>query len=180
MTLPTKASVLLLASGLALSACGFHLRGSGEGAKLAQKLYIEGPGTNGSFLSTFGTALTDVGGGIVGTPIAASGIIHLYRATYVRQPITLSRTGRANGYDLSYRIVYDVRSPKGEVLQTRREFEVKRDYFNDQTLPLAQLAEEAQIREEIEKEAAQSLLRRVINVFGRLPEASPAPPEKKP
>lgn len=180
MTLPTKTLILLLlASCLALSACGFHLRGSDEGAKLAHKLYIEGPVTEGSFLSAFGTALTDVGGGIVKTPIAASGIIHLYRATYVRQPITLSRTGRANGYDLSYRIVYDVRSPKGEVLQPRKEFEVKRDYFNDQTLPLAQLAEEAQIREEIEKEAAQSLLRRVVNTLRQLPEDGP-PLEKKP
>ena len=146
---PHKTHALILIASLALSACGFHLRGSEGGAKLAQKLYIEGPGSGGNFQSVFSTALTDVGGGIVKTPIAASGIVHLYQATYLRQPITLSRTGRANGYDLSYRIVYDVRSPKGEVLQTRKEFEVKRDYFNDQTLPLAQLSVERLIRQKV-------------------------------
>jgi len=168
-----------LAACLALSACGFHLRGSDSGNALAQKLYIEGPGSGGTFLGVFGTALTDVGGSIVGNPAAASGVIHLYRANYQRQPITLSRTGLATGYDLSYRVVYEVRTPKGEVLQPRKEFEIKRDYFNDQTLPLAQLSEEGLIREEIEKEAAQSLLRRVVNLLKQAPADSPAVPEKK-
>ncbi len=164
-----------LAVSLLLSGCGFHLRGSGGGTSFAQRLYIEGPGAAGSFLSVFDSAVTTVGGRIVATPAEASGIIHLYKAAYTRQSITLSRTGRATGFDLIYRIVYDVRSPKGEVLQPRKEFEVKRDYYNDQTLPLAQLSEESQIRSELENEAAQSLLRRVVNRLKQTAEIKTTP-----
>ncbi len=182
MALPVrllKFYVMGLAACLALSACGFHLRGSDGGGSLAQKIYIEGPAANGAFLGVFGTALTDVGGSVVGTPVAASGIVHLYLATYRRQSITLSQAGLSTGYDLSYRIAYDVRTPKGEVLQPRKEFEIKRDYFNNQSLPLAQMSEESLIRQELEKEAAQSLMRRVVHLLKRQHEDSLAPPEKK-
>jgi len=156
-------SVLVLLVAVSMIGCGFHLRGSGGDKSFAQRLYIEGPGAGSSFVGVFGSALTTAGGSLVTTPADSTGIVYLYRANFFRQAITLSRTGRATGFDLSYRIVYEVRSPKGEVLQPRKEFEVKRDYFNDQSLPLAQQAEEVQINEQLSKEAAQSLLRRVAN-----------------
>ena len=172
------APLLALAACLALSACGFHLRGSGGDTSSAQSLYIEGAGATGSFLGTFAATLSGAGGSVVGSPATSTAVVRLYKASYIRQPITLSRTGQATGFDLIYRVVYDVRSPKGALLQTRKEFEAKRDYFNNQTLPLAQLAEEGQIREELEKEAAQALLRQVANVLRRAPEISQAAPEK--
>ena len=67
------------------------------------------------------------------------------------------------------------------MFQERKEFEVKRDYYNDQTLPLAQQAEEAQINEALANGAAQSLLRRVVNDIKKAPEPGPEPakhPEK--
>jgi LPS-assembly lipoprotein len=174
-----KTPALALAACLALSACGFHLRGSGGDTSFAQSLYVEGAGASGGFLGAFSASLTGAGGNMVGAAVNATGVVRLYKAAYIRQPITLSRTGRATGFDLIYRVVYDVRSPKGEVLQARKEFEAKREYFNDQTLPLAQLAEEGQIREELEKEAAQALLRQVVNVLKRAPEGAPASLEQK-
>jgi len=173
---------LALSTCLVLSGCGFHLRGSEGDKSNALNLYFDGPGvTSSGFIGVFGAALTGVGGNIVPTPVSANAIVYLYRASYQRQSITLSRTGHATGYDLNYRIVYEVRSPRGEVLQPRREFEIKRDYYNDQTLPLAQLFEESQIREEVEKEAAQSLLRRVVILIKQTPEEKllPPPPDKK-
>ncbi len=173
----SKPFAVVLVACLALAGCGFHLRGSEGGEKLAQKLYFTGPAASGTtFVGVFGTALTGVGGNIVSSPAAATGIVFLYQANYQRRSISVSRTGLASGYDLSYRVVYDVRSPKGEVLQPRKEFDLRRDYYNDQTLPLAQLAEEAQIREELEKDAAQSLLRQVVLVLRKTPEEKLAPP----
>jgi len=178
-----KPLAAVLLAGLALSGCGFHLRGSEGDQSFAQNLYFDGPGVSGNtFVGVFGTALTGVGGNIVSSPVTSNAVVYLYRAAYRRQAITLSKIGRATGFDLNYRVVYEVRSPKGEVLQPRKEFEIKRDYYNDQTLPLAQLAEETQIREEIEKEAAQALLRRVVNVLRQIPDEKllPPPPEPPP
>jgi LPS-assembly lipoprotein len=170
---------LVVATCLALSACGFHLRGSGGDNSFAQNLFVEGTGPTGTFISAFASALTGAGGNLSGAAGTSTAIVRLYKASYIRQPITLSRTGRATGFDLIYRISYDVRTPKGEILQLRKEFEAKREYFNDQTLPLAQLSEEGQIREELEKEAAQTLLRNVVTVLKQAPESAPAVPLNK-
>lgn len=164
--------LLPLLACLLLSGCGFHLRGSEGDTSFAQKFYVEG--AVGTFLGAFNAAVTGTGGAIVGNAAESSAVIRLYRASYQRQPITLNRTGRATAFDLSYRIVYELRGPKGEILQARKEFEIKRDYFNDQSLPLAQLAEEGQIREELEKDAAQSLLRRVVTLLKRTRESGAA------
>jgi len=171
----TRFSAITALILMALPSCGFHLRGSGGDSSFAQRLYIQGPGAGSSFVAVFGGTLKAVGGSLVTTPAESTGIVYLYRATFLRQPITLSRTGRATGFDLSYRIIYDVRTPKGEVLQSRREFEVKRDYFNDQSLPLAQQEEEGQISAALANEAAQSLLRRVVNQLRKMPEPEPEP-----
>ena len=173
-----SAAVFVLLSGLALAGCGFHLRGSGEDASFAQRLYLDGPAARTGFRGVFETALSYVGGSVVGSPEESTGIVYLYNATFRRQPVTLSSTGRATGFDLSYRVVYEVRSPKGVVLQPRKEFELKRDYYNDQTLPLAQQSEEGQINEALANEAAQSLLLRVVYQLKKTSESA-ASPEKK-
>ena len=171
-------AVLALFALVAIAGCGFHLRGSTVGGGVdnafAQRLYLEGPASHTGFATVFVTALTAVGGKQVFDPAESNAIIHMYQATFRRQSITLSNAGKANGFDLSYRISYDVRSPKGVVLRERKEFEVKRDYYNDQTLPLAQQAEESQISEALVNEAAQSLLRRVV---GDIKRSSVSPPE---
>ncbi len=165
----------LAALAVLLAGCGFHLRGSGGDNSFAQRLFLQGPGSTGAFAGVFGSTLNSVGGSVVSNPAQSTGIVYIYRASFQRQPITLSRIGLATGFDLSYRIVYDVRTPKGEIIQSRREFEVKRDYFNDQSLPLAQIAEEGQITEALTNEAAQSLLRRVVNQLKMKPESDSVP-----
>ena len=180
-------SALTLFALIAIAGCGFHLRGNTAGGGVdyafAQRLYLEGPASHTGFATVFVNTLTAVGGKQVFDPAESDAIIHMYQAIFRRQSITLSNAGKANGFDLSYRISYDVRSPKGVVLRERKEFEVKRDYYNDQTLPLAQQAEEAQIYEALANEAAQSLLRRVVNDIRKSPAPAPEPvktPEKKP
>jgi LPS-assembly lipoprotein len=183
----TRSATLAMLVVVVLAGCGFHLRGSsvsGEGNNsFAQRLYLEGPGAHTGFASVFVTALVAAGGKQVFETAESTAVVHIYQATFKRQSITLSNTGRATGFDLSYRISYDVRSPKNVVIEPRKEFEVKRDYYNDQTLPLAQQAEEGQINEALANEAAQSLLRRVVSDINKASEPVPEPakaPEKNP
>lgn len=156
--------LLLIALSLALAGCGFHLRGSG-GPTFAQGILLQGINSGNPLYADFNSALTLVGGRLVKSPGESAGIVYVHRAYHSRRSLTLSRFGRSTEFDLSYRIVYDVRSPTGEVLLPRQDIEVRRDYFNDQTLPLAQVAEEGVMRVEMQKEAAQTLLRRAISVL---------------
>lgn len=150
---------LLLVALIALDGCGFHLRGTVPSA-LAQALFIEGIVETDPFVVDLKEALSAAGGKMVPAAAQAGGVLHIYRASHVRRSLALSRFGRSTQFDLSFRVVFDVRTPKGEVVLPRQELEIKRDYFNDQTVPLAQGAEESVIRQEMQKEAALALLRR--------------------
>ena len=151
----------LLCLVVALSGCGFHLRGD---VVFPGDLRVEGhqgPGVDESFLNEFRRSVKSFG---VRKPVGNKGVagtVHVYQLLRLRRPITLGRFGRANEFDLAFRLVYDVRNDKGEVISPRDEIELHRDYFNDQSQPIAQDEEELQIRSEMLKEITQTLLRRV-------------------
>ena len=156
-------SVLL---ALLLPACGFHLRGSLPASGAAKSIVIQGISRNHPFYQNFSQVLSYSGGWLVDKPEQASVVIQISRARHERRPITLSKQGLANTFDLSFLVQYEVLSPKGEKLLKQQELEVRRDYFNDQSAPLGQAEEEGQMRLEMEREAAQALFRRVVSVLG--------------
>lgn len=170
----TLCTGFLAAICLLVAGCGFHMRGSG-GSPLTQGVFIEGVSPNDPFVAEFNNALTGVGGKVAKEPGQAQAVIHVYRITQTRRGITLGQFGRSTEFDLYFRIIYDVRTPKGQILLPRQEFEVRRDYYNDQSLPLAQGAEEGTIRSEMQREAAQSLMRRAGYALKRTPESTPNP-----
>lgn len=150
-----------------LVGCGFHLRGSlpalGEGRTLA----VTGIGPTHFFYGEFAQSLQYAGGSLAQIPERADAVLHILNARHSRRPITLGRSGRANTFDLWLDVTYEVLTPKGEIILPREELEVRRDYFNDQTSPLGQGAEEAQYRLEMQHEAAQTLLRRIAYTLKR-------------
>jgi LPS-assembly lipoprotein len=152
-----------------LAGCGFHLRGEIPGTAEAKTLYITGISQKNPFYGDFSQVLNTSGGSLASVPGKAGAVINIALARHERRALTLSRQGRANTFDLTFRLVYEIRSPKGEVLVPQQELEVRRDYFNDQSSPLGQGEEEALMRQEMEKEAAQTLLRRVVYTLGRKP-----------
>lgn len=164
-TFSRLAAVALTA--VSLAGCGWYLRGEIPGSSIAKTLFVQGIGPRNPFYGDFSKVLSYSGGALAKTPSEASAVIHITRAQHDRRPITLSKQGRANTFDLTFRVVYEITTPKGEVLLPFQELEIRRDYFNDQTSPLGQGEEEAQMRLEMQKEAAQILLRRVVYSLNR-------------
>lgn len=160
---------LVLTAGIMLSGCGFHLRGSGP--LLAGDWALEGLPVGDAFAGEFDRALLGAGGHKPVSVTKADGVIHVYRLLRLRRPITLGRFGRANEFDLAFRLVYDIRDAKGETISPRQEIELHRDYFNDQSQPIAQDEEELQIRAEMLREIAQTLIRRVTYILDGKPAA---------
>ena len=158
-----------------LPACGFHLRGDIPGTTQEKTLMVTGIAKGNSFYADFKQSLA-AGGGILATkPDEASAIVNVVQARHLRRPITLSSVGRANMFDLTFRVIYEVQTPKGDILIPEKELLVRREYFNTQSSPLGQGLEEVQIRSEMEKEAAQTLLRQVVFTLRDKP-ANPANP----
>lgn len=161
---PMNQPGFVVCAGLALllSACGFHLRGSIARDSLAKTIFVEGDTRFEAFSGEFNQLLRSSGGTLAASSAGAGAIVHILRTRQERRPITLSGQGRANTYDLVFRLEYEVATPGGEILLPRQEIEIRRDYFNDQSSPLGQTAEEGLIRQEMQKEAAQLLLRRIV------------------
>jgi LPS-assembly lipoprotein len=149
--------ILALASG-----CGFHLRGDIPGTAKEKTLLMTGVSRDNPFYRSFVQNLTTGGGTLASKPQDASAIISVVKVAHIRRPITLSAAGRANMFDLTFRVIYEVQNPKGDVLIPEKELEVRREYFNTQGSPLGQGLEEAQMRLEMEKDASQTLLRQIV------------------
>lgn len=144
-----------------LTGCGFHLRGDVDLPQVAKTIYLEGADPSQPFSQEF-TELYSFAGGYVSPDRGAAGaIVRIVRTASERRQISLSKGGKANAFDLIYRIEYEVTTPSGEVLVPKREIEISREYFNDQRFPLGQGEQEQQMRNEMQQEAAQRLLRQL-------------------
>lgn len=156
-----KRIAMLIAAGL-LAGCGFHLRGEIAGTRAEKTLFVSGIAKNNPFFVDFSRVLDYSGGHLASKPADAGAVVNISMARHERRPLTLSSQGRANMFELVFRVAYQIQTPKGEVLIPSQEMEVRRDYFNNQFFPLGQAEEEALMRQEMEQEAAQTLLRRVV------------------
>lgn len=164
----TRLCFALLMACLMLPACGFHIRGELPGTQKEKTVFITGLSKSNPLYINLAQDVASGGGIMASKPADASAVINVVRAIHLRRPITLSAAGRANMFDLTFRVVYDVHNPKGDVLIPEQELDVRREYFNTQGSPLGQGYEEVQMREEMEKEAARTLLRQVVfNLRGR-------------
>lgn len=160
---------------VSVAGCGFHLRGEMPGSAESKKLYLAGLSNRSPFYGDLVQVLNYSGGTLAPAPAKAGAVLNVTLARHERRALTLSGQGRANTFDLTFRVIYDVRSPKGDILVPQQEMEVRRDYFNDQSSPLGQGEEEALMRQEMEKEAAQTLLRRVVYALNKKPTPADSP-----
>lgn len=162
--------VLLLST---LSGCGFHLRGQIDLPERAKVVYLEGVDRGQPFSQQLTELLGFAGGRVTNDRNEAGSVLHVIHSRHERRQISLSRAGKANAFDLIYRMEYEVVTPKGEILVPPQELEIIRQYFVDLRFALGQGEQESQFRMEMEQEAAQALLLRLRYAVKNAP-AAPA------
>lgn len=154
--------VLLLAATLALTACGFHLRGSSpQDVQFAFKsLYLKAPGET-PFVADLRRALEGSGIVLAATPEQAELILEILSEQPGKQILSLSGSGRVREYELRYQVTlraYDVRRvdwlPPGDVQLTRLLT------FDDEQL-LAKEQEESQLYRDMRTDAVAQTMRRL-------------------
>ncbi|WP_028535800.1 LPS assembly lipoprotein LptE [Paludibacterium yongneupense] len=94
---------------LTLSACGFHLRGiGGELKPLSFKTLYIGGRTTGSSDALRKMLMVDPRVTLVDSPSKADAVLTFTDEQQSRQLSTIDKSGKANEYMLSYRIVFNV------------------------------------------------------------------------
>ncbi len=159
LTSSAKLSVLLLLGSL-IGACGFHLRKPVDLPDGMDQIYVKGLPPGSRFVNYLNQTVKLSDGQVTGDLSAAGLVLNVYNDHMDRREVSLSQTGKANEYELTYLLDYDLQLPDGEVVLPRQSIRVIRDYFNPQINVIGKSEEEGVIRNEMYKEAARTLLRR--------------------
>jgi LPS-assembly lipoprotein len=148
--------------GLALTACGFHLRGHVSLSERLSPLAVE---TSDLELRE---ALVDIletsGARVVSEPAAASAVLRIQDINYERRVRTIDSRGKVNGFLLVYSVNYRVETSGGEELSALTPLSVRRDFNFDSTQVLQKEDEERDLRYEMERDMAQRIVRRLSRI----------------
>jgi len=151
---------------LFISACGYHLRGSIDLPEGLKSIYLQG--ATAQLHKTMQQTLRSSGGELVGTAEQAGLVIHIIKEKMDRRVLSLSSTGRASEYEITYDLDFILFDSEGNELSTKQKIEISKDYFNDQEEVLGKDNEERVIREEMYRKAVQSIVNRSRNVLEKL------------
>ena len=176
-------TLALATTMLALSACGFQLRGSGGQYTLPfDKIYIGLPVSSPLAIDLKRNIRSNGATLIAPDAASADGIVDVLtdpEKTRGKTILSLNANGRVSQYQLSYSIVFKVRDNQGHELLAPTTITLTRPLdFND-AQRLAKETEEALLYRDMEKDLVQQMVRRMgalKPVIVATPAASPAAP----
>lgn len=152
--------VSLLVVALVLQGCGFHLRGMGGVAPLQEVVFIRGGAAEAELMRELRSLVSSSGANLVDQEGAAGVVLVLLSSQFSKRVSAVSSTGRAAEYELRYQVDYGIQRA-GESLASDQSLLVSRNMLFDESQVLAQSSEEAQLLQEMQREVAQRLLRRL-------------------
>lgn len=171
-------TLLALAAMLALSACGFKLRGSGPQDPLPFSTIFLGFGETSPVGVQLRRNLNALGNvRVVKTREEADAILEVIREGREKQILSLNSQGRVREYNLFYRLNFRVVDKQGRQLLAPNEVLIRRVQSYNEAQALAKEVEEAQMYQEMQTDLVQQVLRRIsaIKPLEPAPEAAPAP-----
>ena len=154
--LPKKAVILSLA--LILSACGYHLRGALELPGNMKNIYVEGGSAplHDQFQQIVKSSSTQLSSSRKGAGL----IIKIYDEDFSRRSLSLSSRGKSNEFELYYHFDYELVDAGGNKMTDRQTVEIRREYYNDQSVVIAKDNEETVIRGEMYQQAVYAIFNR--------------------
>ncbi len=145
---------------LALSACGFQLRGV---ADLSFKsLYIQGAPL--SISRDLKQSLKTNGIQVVESVDKAELLLELLNETNEKKILSLSGTGVVREYELIYRVSFRTREPASPTWSAPQSVQTRRNFsYNDNAL-LGKAEEEAMLNLDMHKDAVREVMRRLTAI----------------
>jgi LPS-assembly lipoprotein len=154
----SKAAFIFFAA-LLLTACGYHLRGMGDGTTVNFKnVYLEG--ASGPLRDYFYEQLRISSGKLVDNPTGADLHVKVLNENFHNREVSLNASGYSNEIELNYRLEFQLAGANNTYLPADRPLTITRAYFNDQQEILAKNNEEQVIRVEMYRQAVRTILDR--------------------
>jgi LPS-assembly lipoprotein len=152
---------LVVLAALALTACGFHLRGEAHISPALTPLRVQFADPNSPLKRDLEAALERAGVALAGATQTDAALLRLPLMQVATEPLTVGRTARVQEYRVRYKVELEVSDAAGKVLLTRTPVELTRDYSFDETQALGAQVEEDLLKKELGREMVQQILRRL-------------------
>ena len=154
---------LVTAATLGLSACGFHLRGTGAAIEPADTgpVFISAPAQFQAVSMALRQVLKTNRFDVVDEPVAEALKVQIINEQSERRIAALDQSGQPVEYELRYRLDYRLTGPDGAVVLPAQTINLSRDYAFDPQRLLSLTEQEAQARDEMRTDAAQMIARRL-------------------
>lgn len=155
--------VAVLGVVLLLAGCGFHLRGSGtDGPELSSlpMIYLQSGNPQGGVLQELQRQGQMRGARFTTDSTQAEMALNITSENFDRRVLSVGSTGKVREYELYYTASFNVLDKAGTQLMAG-DLKIVRDYRFNERQVLGKEAEEKQLRQDMLRDAAQQIMRRL-------------------
>lgn len=167
----------LAGAGLAMSGCGFHLRGSGGNYTLPfASMYVGLPESSPLAIDLKRNIRVNGNTTVASDPQSADATIEVItdpEKTRSKSILSLNSAGRVSEYLLAYNILFRVKDRAGKELLGPTQITLTRPITFSETQLLAKEQEEAQLYRDMQKDLVQQMMRRMAAIKPSRPDATP-------
>lgn len=154
-------SGLMAALMLAVSACGFHLRGDVKLVPQLARVQIQGGDVYDPLVRDLTRALTAAGSTVVAEATQATAILQILRNGGDRRVLSVQTTGKVQEYELYQIFEFRVRDAAGRELLEPQRLELTRDYLFDANDVLGKSGEEEVLRRDMRRDLVRLTMLRL-------------------
>lgn len=151
---------LILAAFLALTACGFHLRGEAPLPALMAKPWIDTQDRYSPLYAALTQRLEAAGATLAPNAADASAVINLHLDDTGRELLSVTADNKPGEYEVYYAAEFSVSNGATELL-SRKQVKLTREYGYNETAVLAKEHEEDSLRAALAEEIADLIMRRL-------------------
>jgi LPS-assembly lipoprotein len=147
-----------------LGGCGFHLQGHTPLPAVVRQPFVEAPDRQSDFVQYLRHALLSNGAELTPEKDKASAVVSILRDSVARRVLSVSATNQPNQYEVTYTVGFSVSAPGGKELLPPQEVSATRTYSFDERLLLAKNHEEEILRQDMARDLADMVMRRLASL----------------
>lgn len=151
----------LLLACLLLAACGFRLREDVRLPDNLKTLRLAQVDPYSALARELQAALERAGAQVVEDPALPASVLRVDRLEERRSPLTVDAAGRAQEFEMVLSAEVSLADAAGAYVMSPQTIELRRDYLFDTAQAQGTSNEEELMREELQRELVQAILRRI-------------------
>ena len=144
---------------IVLASCGFHLRGAATLPDSLKVMYVQGVNLKKGLGLELKRGLTRNDVSVVEAYQDDSAVLTVLENKVERRVLSVGSDAKVSEYELYGTVKFSISDRNGQVLGENQQVEAQRDYQFDQDQVLGKEEEERLLREQLNQQLAQSILR---------------------